>query len=55
MSRSLYHKQEAKKLRHQQERVTPAGITYEKDLVVYLVGIEEKEIEQIELVEKKKK
>lgn len=44
ISRSLFDKQEKKKLRHQQERGTPSGITYENDLVIYLAGISEETV-----------
>lgn len=47
--KSLYVKKEEKKERHQHEQSSPAGINYEKDLVVYLVGLEESDLEKIEL------
>lgn len=55
ISKILYEKKEEKKLRHLQEQSTPAGVNFERDLLTYMVGIKEADLEKIELKEKKTK
>lgn len=40
--KSIFKIQEQKRLRHSIEVSTPAGIDYNRDLVFYLIGIDEK-------------
>jgi hypothetical protein len=55
LCRILAAKKEAKQVRHIQEQGTASGINYEKDLVVYVVGVEEAIVEGLELRERKAK
>lgn len=53
--KTIYKIQEQKRLRHSIEVSTPAGIDYNQDLVFYLIGIDEKYVETIDLKDKKPK